>query len=681
MAKKILAAVLAVMIAISAMAVNVFADVEIPMYPANNQQVGSQDYSSRTQTVTFTIPIYALYGYMDSNHYIQLHLPSNLFASNVAPNATKVSWAVVVNGNRYLLPASDITKEADFSPRIYFGYFPHDYAEDSEGKLIAHCTIPQSTVYGDLNSIQLVATGSFGEWWGGFDPNSLNGKYQYYAQVCELTDQNDTEGTPIAASTSYAYSWAHTESWGEVGNNAATYRFVTCDWTYDTANGHGIEQSIPGYPFTFDNTLANRNTLINADQNATAQIKIALNNPLNGQAVYTLYGNFSSNASQFGSYNSNWWYFNNSRQYIAQTAIDGQTSELVFDVPVKSLYDATYGAIVQEFVVFENITLWNQSVMKSYLRMDASKISGGYNMDGAKGALGCDYWAPDNTYKVYYKGNIVRYASGGITDTDLGTITQGENTEPQPKPAYEVVYVLDANNQKIKNTGITTYKYATEPVEVTEVDAEGKVVLDDNGQPKKVTKQAVSYNSDGTFKVTTEVEEYITNLMAINDYKNGRVPVLDEQGNKVPAKDESGNYLADENGNLLYLYTDGVETLPVNVMQPAATATEVVNIHKYQQGVDADPARATSITLVIPQAEAEEPGDQEQVDQPVESTDNENDNEQVEEPAPEVDAPADNEPTTPVDTTPVEQNPGTGIALAVVPMLMVAAVAVVAKKH
>lgn len=71
----------------------------------------------------------------------------------------------------------------------------------------------------------------------------------------------------------------------------------------------------------------------------------------------------------------------------------------------------------------------------------------------------------------------------------------------------------------------------------------------------------------------------------------------------------------------------------------------------------------------------------ETVDIPAEPTDNDSDNEQVSEPAPEVDAPVDTEQTTPADTAPVEQNPGTGIALAVVPMLVAAVAAVVSKRR
>ena len=66
--RKLMAAVLAVVIAISAMAVTVFADdaevVKIPLYADHT------DYSTnRVETFTFTLPIYNLYGYANQDSY------------------------------------------------------------------------------------------------------------------------------------------------------------------------------------------------------------------------------------------------------------------------------------------------------------------------------------------------------------------------------------------------------------------------------------------------------------------------------------------------------------------------------------------------------------------------------------------------------------------------------------
>lgn len=62
MAKKILAVILAVTVALSAMAISVFA-TDIPLFPSRDAWK-NQTHSIGSIQVTFDIPVYGMYGYL-----------------------------------------------------------------------------------------------------------------------------------------------------------------------------------------------------------------------------------------------------------------------------------------------------------------------------------------------------------------------------------------------------------------------------------------------------------------------------------------------------------------------------------------------------------------------------------------------------------------------------------------
>lgn len=86
--RKLLAVVLAVTLAISAMAISVFADevVEVEMYNYTTS-------TTKSATYTWTVPAYALYGYASQGDYLVLSLPTSL-AADVATTTTEETTTI-----------------------------------------------------------------------------------------------------------------------------------------------------------------------------------------------------------------------------------------------------------------------------------------------------------------------------------------------------------------------------------------------------------------------------------------------------------------------------------------------------------------------------------------------------------------------------------------------------------
>ena len=106
--KKLMAVVLAVAIAISAMAVNVFAAETYRIDLAKTQTVNT----GKTITWTFDFNIYNLFGYADQDSYLELKLPTSLtktdwLTSNANNHAPDITWYIEVNGTRTQLKGVD----------------------------------------------------------------------------------------------------------------------------------------------------------------------------------------------------------------------------------------------------------------------------------------------------------------------------------------------------------------------------------------------------------------------------------------------------------------------------------------------------------------------------------------------------------------------------------------------
>lgn len=370
--KKLMAVVLAVVIAISAMAVNVFAETyRIDLARSSTYKNGLE------VTWTFDISNYSLFGYADQDSYLELRLPSNLTKANLT--ATPITWSIEVNGASYGLKS--VAADAGyFTQYVNFGAFTHSYYNSGkDGNVVDNwATIPQSQMVGDISTIRLVAKMTYasnwddslatGEptWENGFKDNNydmyvqlwtagVDGQKNYGNTDADATkDDEEVTGsyTPVAFMTVNKSSNQKTEG----------YSFVNSEMN---DNGTGVEAW--NNAWVWDHSLVNRAMIMGAE---SAKVVIKLANPTNGVALYSMKtadqpkGSYDTGIGVDNGYEQPWWNYGNAEtEFVSSVLVDGQVSELVFDMPLEKLYNATYGIYNGGIWFTERITLDNYEVL------------------------------------------------------------------------------------------------------------------------------------------------------------------------------------------------------------------------------------------------------------------------------------------------------------------------------
>ena len=116
--------------------------------------------------------------------------------------------------------------------------------------------------------------------------------------------------------------------------------------------------------WVWDHSLVNRAMIMGAE---SAKVVIKLANPTNGVALYSMRAADQPKDSYDtglgvvgGAYEDPWWNYGNANtEFVSSVLVDGQVSELVFDMPLEKLYNATYGIYNGGIWFTERITLQN----------------------------------------------------------------------------------------------------------------------------------------------------------------------------------------------------------------------------------------------------------------------------------------------------------------------------------
>ncbi|MCD8007329.1 MAG: hypothetical protein LUF29_10315 [Oscillospiraceae bacterium] len=348
--RKLMAVLLAVVVAISAMAISVFADDEVYTIDMYNYGTFATSY---TTTYTIGIPAYALYGYATAGEYFTLTLPAQLV--NIDASGVAISYTLTVNGVTVALKGADGSANVGetFDQVVYVGAFSRDYYSDSIPAMV-----PQSTAVANTTPITITATISQTDWstyyYYAADPfseysSNLSTSY-YTSPVITYTDANGYE------SVLYGYSLSCTVSEGTstdspyiviVANSNSGSGSVVYTTSTTTDNDGDI--------LTWDHTLANRATILNAvsTEGSTAKLVVVLGGaqsyytPIVGTAVYTL--NVYAEDASYGSSSSatGYWYSTGTSALtgtaVSTCIVNGSASVLEFDVPISYLYNSTYG--------------------------------------------------------------------------------------------------------------------------------------------------------------------------------------------------------------------------------------------------------------------------------------------------------------------------------------------------
>lgn len=148
--KKLMAVVLAVVLAISAMAVTAFAgEAEVKRIDIYSDRANTNYWTS---TWEFNFPIYNLYGYANQDSYLELRLPNTLGASWIG--SATIKWSIVVNGQSFGL--KETSGNSGYSTQyVNFGALTHSYFNNNGEDVWA--TIPQTVNFNEINTLKLVA--------------------------------------------------------------------------------------------------------------------------------------------------------------------------------------------------------------------------------------------------------------------------------------------------------------------------------------------------------------------------------------------------------------------------------------------------------------------------------------------------------------------------------------------
>lgn len=488
MAKKILAVVLAVAMALSAMAINVFADHQIPLVHATTS-------TSTGMTLEIDIPVYTQYGWGTQYDAFDLTLPTNLGGgfAELGNDAIDINWNIIVNGTKWAIqpllkkgstPASNgnvvtgtwgDTTLATYTQQINFGAFTHNYVNTTEWT-----TIPQTQTFGAINSIKLVAEFSMsGEYQAWRIGNGFSHTNQYgvdigwadpaeflnsiYGGVCKVqykTFNSETQQyEPVPHSVYYLNGWkcsstqdkSSTSSWEFVSGDAdqAYTNLVDKNGYVWDASGKVFDPNyVVANPLTWDHNIENRGYLYGAEK---VQLVVELDKTIAGVATYSLYGRTQAPYVQdtTGSNGDLWMFYEGYRKLVSTCHVEEPTDKLVFEVPVEYLYDTMYGAYNDEFAIFETVELYDTTVMDSRYTVGS--------WAGDSGSLGNISWnkygsAPTidvttGSVWAYYKNSPIRYAAGGSvfpknfynwTDTDGDGIADEDEITTIKNNAYSL---------------------------------------------------------------------------------------------------------------------------------------------------------------------------------------------------------------------------------------------------
>ena len=467
--RKLMAAVLAVVIAISAMAVTVFADdaevVKIPLYADHT------DYSkNRVETFTFTLPIYNLYGYANQDSYIEFNLPKALTTD--ANRTDEIRYYMEVNGNRYQMKTVEDGGAGYDKQYVNFGAFAHPYYDDN-----SWTTIPQTVNFNEITSLSLIAevfikdpqpwegSQTINTWDFNKDNTQVN---QMYAQLWTagangIKDYND--GDPqkgddqlVTGSILYCWTMGVTKSEGSYSSNYNKFSFL---YNYpknrpdaDDKSYKAIDTTIPQYNtptptnppldaeknweeniLTWDHTLQNKMYALNA---VSAKIVIELASPntwetagrTNGTAFYML-GTIDALVDHDMLGNSSlWWqYSQRDDKWISTCIVNNENvTSLSFDVPVDRLYNAMYGSGTASifnggFKVFAQYEAPEASFADAWNR--------GYSHLALNAYLELTLPAEEETPDIIIEDPIQAGDSDEETDgADDVTVTEPEDTNP-----------------------------------------------------------------------------------------------------------------------------------------------------------------------------------------------------------------------------------------------------------
>lgn len=358
--KKVLAVVMAVMLAISAMAISVFAaEYEIKLSSA-----GSKGNGAAYSTVEFTIPVWAQYGYAVAGDSIKLSLPA----------AEGASYVVVANGVSYALGLN-----ADGVYEIVFGTLAHGYNDRD-----LNTVIPQSTVVGDNAALTVIGTFTILKDANGNETYRVGARdFKYY------TDPAENSWTNSKFTTTF---WPTAQRYDVKAVSNDNPASVSYCWDWNPVDGNDVAAADSTWnagltELRWDATLINKAQVIGAE---TAKIVLKLDKAIVGNYYFGLNAVYTNGLAY--DLSSNYLNVNGeTKPYAAYVEIEEPTDTITFEIPKAVLYSTNYG-VFNEYVTIEVIDFFHTAVMDAIKTQVAAGI-----LTGTLGDYSWSAWGTADT--------------------------------------------------------------------------------------------------------------------------------------------------------------------------------------------------------------------------------------------------------------------------------------------
>ncbi len=639
--RKLLAVVLAVTLAISAMAISAFADevYEIPLY----NYTTTDDY---TVTYTITVPAYALYGYASQSDYLVLNLPTNL--SSYVSTTVTTETEVLDHYEKVTIYGTSTIISTD-------AYDALTSAEQAEYTAIESTTYTFDTV---INYYELNLTTDEVDALDDETKEVLKAEDGTISQVITVDRYNVLLALDAADGTTYASYYDEQTITVLAGTEITIEGYIkTVEATVvsevsieDYAKMTEEEQE--GFEEAYvTKTTTEEDVRVPSDPDQVIDYYITVNGvTVQLQSTNTMYGaswgtNYTVDGSEYGTFSQVVEIGTFARDYTWAA----NSTEYNAMVPQSTLVSETTPITITAVIDYSDNPNYDPGTAESW------EILSTY----------WPIWSSAYGYNVsieYYDANDV------LVGEVLGTGMSVTKTYGVDSTDDAVVLVYNVKTDDTEITGSTLYwdhTLANRAILLNAASTEGataQVVMD--------LESTISGFAVYTLKTVAESNAYGSSSSANSDlwYSSGTGALYNSTADTYVLAGSTDTLTFDVDTSLLYNSTYGLYNGTMYLTQWVTLGTSTGDWSTYYTYTDYSSEyslRATAVTLVvtIPSDEA----DDLVVDEPIEPTDTDEEDDTLD--------------VAETDETPAETNPTTGIVLALVPMAVAAAAAVASKRR
>ncbi|MCC8196429.1 MAG: hypothetical protein LIO49_06460 [Ruminococcus sp.] len=448
--RKLLAVVMAVVLAISAMAISAFATD----YESYDIVLSNYLKTEGTGTVEFTMsaPTYAITGYVGVTgiETVDITVPANYADWSYTSVPHTITYYASLNGATVKLGtvSADSSTVGTYQPyTIDIGYWAYDAYTDASGNAV-NAMLPNSGIVstsGNTFTVTAVVT---------WDLEDYNGDPTIWANYLTSSWWYASDATASGVATTFTYNYSEGTSSDTIPGSAMTTAKGTVSYdsnkyvviVSDVTTQNSADDDITAADLlVWDQTLANRAMILSAYNSgeAYAEVTVTLEDTITGFGVYYL--NTIMTDSSVDSYSSLYYFLSlaTTQSAVSTYVLNGSTDTLTFtDIPMSALYNSDYSVFASYLTVTESV------VLDDYAGYNYGTTYT-YNTDGTNGvqlratSVVLTIYYPVDEDEVVENDDPVEDTNSETEDDEL-TVDDTDDTtaEPETNPTTGIVLAL-----------------------------------------------------------------------------------------------------------------------------------------------------------------------------------------------------------------------------------------------